>query len=55
MTPDLTSHRNPSAGLAAALDRAPACQCIVCVHRRESQIRERLVQEAREMERVGAA
>lgn len=55
MKPHLLNHANPSPDMAAALDRAPACQCIVCVHRRESQIRERLVQEALEMERAGAA
>lgn len=55
MKPHLLNHANPSPDLAAALDRAPACQCIVCVHRHETQFREDLMEKAREMERVGAA
>ena len=55
MKPHLTNHLNPSPDLAAVMDREPACQCLVCLHRRESQIRERMIREAQERERAGAA
>ena len=58
MNPDLTNHRNPSPDRAAALDRAPACQCKPCLYRRSKPERdhlERMIREARERERAGAA
>ena len=58
MKPNLTNHLNPSLDLAAVLDREPACQCLVCLHRRaqpERDHRERMIREAQERERAGAA
>lgn len=50
---ELLNHRNPSPDLAAALDRAPACQCSHCLHRRAVALHERLYQAALDREATG--
>lgn len=47
---EFLSHRDPSPDLAAALDRDPACQCVFCLFRRETERRRRIVQEALDWE-----
>ena len=51
---ELLNHRTPSPDLAAALDRAPACQCPYCLHRRSQPARahrQRIIDDARAFEK----